>query len=156
MIGGVNYSSATNSYSTLSETERFNEVTGLLSVGPSLRKPLRSFTANLLQDGKILITGGSNEDGTSDSIQILDTTFTEISPKMSVSRQFHTDTVLNNGNVLIAGGRTSNVVHLEAEVFDPNSNSLSSTGSLLQQRYDATSHTLQNGKVLILGGRSSY
>ncbi|QCO37972.1 Kelch repeat-containing protein [Leptospira interrogans] len=156
LIGGVNYSSATNSYSTLSETERFNEVTGLLSVGPSLRKPLRSFTANLLQDGKILITGGSNEDGTSDSIQILDTTFTEISPKMSVSRQFHTGTVLNNGNVLIAGGRTSNVVHLEAEVFDPNSNSLSSTGSLFQQRYDATSHPLQNGKVLILGGRSSY
>lgn len=152
----MNYSSTTNSYSTLSETERFDEVTGLLSAGPSLRKPVRSFTANVLQDGRILITGGSNEDGTSDSIQILDTTFTEISPKMSVSRQFHTGTVLNNGNVLIAGGRTSSVIHPEAEIFDPNSNSLSSTGNLIQKRYDATSHILQNGKVLILGGRSSY
>lgn len=156
LIGGVNYSSTTNSFSTLSETERFDEVTGLLSAGPSLRKPLRSFTANVLQDGRIFITGGSNEDGTSDSIQILDSTFTEISSKMFVSRQFHTGTVLNNGYVLIAGGRTSNIVHSEAEVFDPNSNSLSSTGSLLQKRYDATSNLLQNGKVLILGGRSSY
>ncbi len=159
IIGGVNYTSATDTYVTLSETETFDETTGLLSVGPSLVSPLRAFGATTLQDGRVLISGGSNEGAVMKEAEILDfgfTVFTKVNLPLLENRQYHTSNLLVDGKVLIAGGRFVTTVYSDSEIFDPNTNSFHKTGSLIQKRYSATSHSLPNGKVILIGGRSSY
>ncbi len=110
--------------------------------------------AILLTDGKVLITGGSDNrdwNGRYMSAEIYDpttATFTATS-KMSVGRFKLMDStaVLPNGQVLIAGGAQS------IEVYDPSSRSFKvSIGTLDTARFFMTATTLPNGKVLLAGG----
>jgi WD40 repeat protein len=55
--------------------------------------------------------------------------------------------LLPNGKVLIAGGETAS-----AELYDPSSETFSTTASMSTERFMATATLLPNGKVLIAGG----
>lgn len=84
---------------------------------------------------------------------------------MVEARELPTATVLGDGRVLIAGGAKGSSRHCDpetgwncpsllatAEIFDPTSNSFSSTGSMADQRVGHTATQLQDGRVLIVGG----
>ena len=72
---------------------------------------------------------------------------------MTVKRAAHTATLLNNGKVLIAGGFVGNGGGLSsAEVFDPLTNTFSSTENMTVSRAGHTAALLPSGKVLISGG----
>ena len=79
--------------------------------------------AVLLQDGRILITGGSGASGPANSAELFGSngSFSLASP-MNVPRSGHVAVVLQDGRVLVAGGLTSGgAVTNTAEIFDLSS-----------------------------------
>jgi len=74
---------------------------------------------------------------------------------LSIGRELHTETLLGTGKVLVAGGLDLNGVALQtAEIYDPSTGTVSSTGNLSAPngRGSHASITLQNGQVLLIGG----
>jgi hypothetical protein len=77
---------------------------------------------------------------------------------LSVARFGHTATLLGTGKVLVTGGCTTNnpcAATLVSEIYDPASNSWSTTGSLGVARADHSAVLLKTGKVLVVGGYAS-
>jgi Kelch motif len=75
---------------------------------------------------------------------------------MSVPRAFHTATLLANGKVLIVGGVgiTASVDTqslMTAELYDPNTRTLTRTGDMTTPRVSPTATLLNDGRVLIVG-----
>jgi hypothetical protein len=128
-------------------------------------------TATLLPNGKVLIAGGSTNNGTtSNTAQLYDSasgTYNSTG-NMTVSRDFHTATFLtsgpNAGKVLIAGGRTNSgkgYTYLStAELYDPATGIFTAVSSLMTAaRYGHTATAITAGAniglVLIAGGANT-
>ena len=120
-------------------------------------------TATLLPNGEVLVAGGltDNTGNGVPSAEIYNPTnnsWTPAAPMVS-ARWFHTATLLLNGKVLVAAGAVftnSAALYLSsAELYDPNSNSWSSAGSLSTPRYEHKATLLPNGQVLVTGGANA-
>lgn len=112
-------------------------------------------TATLLQDGRVLVTGGFYGGGTSQtSAEIFDPNTGKFSPlqKMNFARAGHTATLLRDGKVLLAGGFANGNYLDSAEIFDPNTNSFTLLGKLTMPRSEHIAVLLDNGRVLLAGG----
>ena len=108
-------------------------------------------TATLLNNGKVLVTGG--HDASAELYDPASGTFA-VTGSMSVGRNSHTATLLASGKVLIAGGQGVGVL-ATAELYDPTSGTFTATGSMAAARTSHTATLLINGKVLIAGGFNS-
>ncbi|MBI3756692.1 MAG: hypothetical protein HY267_01820, partial [Deltaproteobacteria bacterium] len=120
-----------------------------LMIGPS-----HGHSATLLPNGKVLIAGGENTNGTISSTDIFDPANDTFSagPALSTSRKYHSATLLTDDHVLIAGGQNQGVPLTSTEVFDPTNNALSA-GPLLQTPRSGHSATkLADGRVVVIGG----
>jgi Galactose oxidase, central domain len=108
----------------------------------------------LLQDGRLLITGGNGASGALATTEILDPTNGFIAgPQMNFARANHVAVLLQDGRVLVAGGTdASGNASQTAELFDPVANSWSGAGPLMVGRSGATATLLASGQVLIAGG----
>jgi hypothetical protein len=113
-------------------------------------------TATLLKDGRVLIVGGGD-----DTAELFDPTNGRFALTGAPirGRTGATATLLSDGKVLIAGGsgissgQDGRVPFIEtAEIFDPETGTFRTTGSLLQTRYAHTATLLNDGRVLIAGG----
>jgi hypothetical protein len=119
-------------------------------------------TATLLANGKVLIAGGSGNNGaTTSSAQLYDPATGSFSAtgNMTVSRDFHTATLLAaSGKVLITGGRTSSGSGYtdvsSAEIYDPTTGTFTAASPMSTGRYGHTA-VLFNGTVLISGGSNN-
>jgi hypothetical protein len=115
-------------------------------------------TATVLEDGRILIVGGTDRSGSYNGIseaEIYDPangTFS-FAGTLKEGRQGHTATLLQNGQVLIAGGWNGNNDPIRtAELYTVSSKSFTYTGSMgIGRRYSAAIG-LQDGTVLMAGG----
>ena len=120
-----------------------------------------SHVATLLQNAKVLVTGGYN-DGYLATAELYDPdlgTLVATDGKMTVARAGHTATVLENGRVLVSGGTSGARILSSAEIYDPSGDTFSATGSsLVSARSSHTATLLSDGTVLIVGGYngSSY
>jgi hypothetical protein len=118
-----------------------------------------SHTATLLDNGKVLVTGGqgSNDPASADLYDPATGTFTATG-RMTSCRFLSTATLLNNGKVLIAGGSNDcsfpGTYLATAELFDPSAGAFTATGNMTIPRFQQTATLLNNGKVLIAGGRT--
>jgi hypothetical protein len=111
----------------------------------------------LLQDGRILIVGGTDASGPSSTAELFDSngSFSLASP-MNVPRSGHVAVVLQDGRVLVAGGVTNGgAVTNTAETFDPIAGTWTNvTGGMVEARSGHTATLLRDGRVLIAGGNN--
>lgn len=156
----------------LATAELYAPAAGIFSGPIAMTAPRAYHTATVLNDGRVLIAGGTS--GTElnetilDSAEIYDPAagaFTAVTctvggvPNstdcMTSPRTGHTATLLGNGTVLIAGGATTinGAVTNSAEIFDPASNIFTPVASTMSdsREFDAAV-LLNNGTVLIAGG----
>ena len=127
---------------------------------PSMLTPRSDHTATLLNNGKVLIAGGSNVSAaglngfnTAELYDPVAKTFAASHGTMSTTRTRHTATLLLDGTVLLAGGDNSTTV-TTADIYDPSTDSFHATaGHMTTVRASGNSAVrLPNGKVLIAGG----
>ncbi len=115
----------------------------------------------LLANGKILIVGGVDNQGTLSGLPLADgelydpvlDSFT-MTGGLNAPRTGHTATLLSSGKVLIVGGANgAKQVQSTAELYNPRLDTFAPTsGPLNAPRVGHTAVRLANGKVLIVGG----
>ena len=139
--------------------ELYDPSTGTFTATGSMSVGRFQHTATLLQNGKVLIVGGTLE-YTSDPVataEIYDPTTGTFSTTgaMATARKEHTATLLADGRVLVVGGTTSTGELRQtstAEIYDPSSGFFSIAGSMAEARSLHTATLLPSGKVLVVGG----
>jgi N-acetylneuraminic acid mutarotase len=134
--------------------EVFDPATNSFVVAGELAVARHKHAAALLDDGRVVIVGGSdNRDwrGRYESGEVFDPGTGRSTPTspMGAKRFKHSDAIvpLGSGRVLVAGGGAS------AEIFETSSGRFHrADGSLDEARFYSTAVTLKDGRVLIVGG----
>jgi ribosome modulation factor len=110
----------------------------------------------LLQDGSVLIAGGTDGSSALRSAELYDPTTGGFSPttgSMSAGRECPAATPLPDGRVLIAGGWDGSASLASAELYDPKTGKFARTpGSMAVGRECPIATPLPDGRVLIAGG----
>jgi hypothetical protein len=147
-------------------TELYEPYFRTWSAGPNLSQ-LRSLHATaVLNDGRVLFTGGTNTGGVvTATCEIFDPVTNTMGPAASMAsvRAGHSATTLSNGKVLVTGGVTVltgtaiapilNSSLNTGEVYDPVANTWTPVGNTMaSKRFLHTQTRLQNGNVLCVSG----
>jgi N-acetylneuraminic acid mutarotase len=158
VVGGLFHGPTSTSYTN--SAELYDPATASWTFTGSLHTERAIHTATRLQNGKILVVGGTNvtigfiiqPEGISRAELYDSATETwSVTGSLNIARSFHTATLLSNGNVLAAGGWSTD----SAELYDPAKGTWNSTGA--PHTSSAGGHTatlLRNGQVLLTGGWS--
>jgi hypothetical protein len=126
--------------------------------GGSMVTPQFGFAAVLLDDGKLLVVGGSvSDEQPVASAQLYDPVAGSwtATGNMIDARDVLTATLLPDGRVLVVGAFTTSrrdVVPARGEVYDPASGTWSATANLVTPRFKHSATRLADGAVLIAGG----
>jgi hypothetical protein len=143
----------------LDNAELYNPATQTFTVTGNLNAGRQFHTANLLNKGLVLITGGLGNIGPLGSAELYNVSTGAFAPTATLStpRIWHTAALLNDGMVLVAGGSadTQCCVLSTAELFDPVLQTFSLTGGLSVARVFQGAALLNNGEVLYAGGLSA-
>jgi hypothetical protein len=152
-IGGVD-----NSNNVLASAEIYAPGPNTWTLTGTMAEARELFPAVTLTSGKILVAGGlSASSVVLTGAELYDPTSGTWSSagSLSVARFGHTATLLQGGKVLVAGGCTASNCSTDtavSEIYDPVSNTWSTTGSLNTARYYHTAVQLKTGKVLVIAG----
>jgi N-acetylneuraminic acid mutarotase len=134
--------------------------TGVWSVTGSLITGREEHTATLLQDGTVLVAGGTNgRDTALASAELYNPKTNRWIPAgtMMTTRLDHTATLLPNGKVLVVGGLDASFPSnslASAELYDPTTKAWSAAASMTIGRARHTATLLLDGRVLVVGGLS--
>jgi hypothetical protein len=150
-----------NGYSdSLSSAELYHPSTGKWTGTGSMSVGRTAHTATLLQNGEVLVAGGSQyELNCHDTVELYNPATGEwtLTGGMTQPRCYHSATLLSNGEVLVSGGVNSlyssdtNTI-TAAEIYNPTTGTWTATGSLNVSRAESASILLANGEVLTAGG----
>ena len=121
--------------------------------------PRTNHSATLLQDGRVVIAGGMNADGTVKASEIYDPTTNTFAANgdLNDERWGHDAMLLQDGRVLIIGGRrgtieADNVQHVTtAEMFEPSTGNFVTAGDTGLPSIQSA-FLLPSGKVFLLSG----
>jgi hypothetical protein len=111
-------------------------------------------TATVLQNGRLIVTGGTSSTFYA-SVELFDpVTNTDIpTASMDSARTNHTATLLNNGKLLVTGGQNSKGSYMKSsELYDPATGLWTPTGFLNKGRNSHAAILLADGKVMVIGG----
>ena len=137
--------------------------TTVVPVAAEMVTPRSAHTLSAVGTGNfaaVFAIGGAGADGAPlGSIELYDprtsatAAFTLKTATLHTPRVAHTATVLETGEILIAGGRGPNgELPLEAELFDPITNTVQAAGTLAEGRVGHTATLLGDGRILVTGG----
>ena len=157
LAGGQTANSITRS------AELFDFTTGSFSYAKDvegnrsdMNLPRDAHTATRLVDGRVLLAGGLDGIGITNTAEIYDPKtgiFTLLSGTMNSARAFHTATLLGNGKVLLVGGYNGEYLN-SAEVFNPVTSAFEPVSDMAEARSNHAATLLSDGMVLITGGHN--
>src|SRR5262249_49114313 len=111
----------------------------------------------LLEDGRVLVTGGGDGQRAVTSAELYDPVTGQWSQtgSMATRRSLHSATLLADGRVLVVGGADDPNIFSSAGSHDPASGSWSPVASMSGPRAEHTAVLLPNGMVMVIGGTSN-
>jgi hypothetical protein len=136
----------------------------VFTAGPAMKSRRVAHTSTLLEDGKVLMTGGYDGNTAVDTAEIYDpatNSFTLLAAKMPVKMAYQTATLLPDGKVLLVGGHDGVNTQSSRMIYDPATQTFSSVNNCesaqgavaaCSPRYNHTATLLDDGRVLIVGG----
>jgi len=168
VAGGYFNDTTGNIYPTT--VQIFDPQTGTWAATGNMRHGRAHHTATRLPNGKVLVVGGYNYDGTAPFQQpeLFDPvtgTWSDTAPigvggNDLYNRYDHTATLLADGRVLVAGGGGTLLASSigSAKLFDPTTGTWTTTSPMNSARGGHTASLLPDGRVLVEGGmsQSSY
>jgi hypothetical protein len=149
-------------------TEIFEPFSRTWSAGPNLSAQRSLHASAVLNDGRVLLCGGTSTAGsvtaTCEIFNPATNAFTQAAP-MGSARAGHAATTLNDGRVLVTGGTTTftgtsfppilNGALTTGEVYDPITNVWTPVSNVMAaKRLFHTQTRLQDGRVLCVSGIS--
>lgn len=137
-----------------SDVSRFDAATGKWQVLPRLQLGRSAHRATLLQDGRVLLTGGESDKGREASTELWEPEngTTRLAASMGQARSRHTATLLPDGRVLVIGGETGKARLASTEIYDPRRSLWQPGPPLLRPRASHSTLVLGDGSVLVIGG----
>jgi hypothetical protein len=168
--GSTNVGSGTmTTTATLTSAEIYDPGTGTWAPAGNMASPRAGHTATVLPSGRVLITGGQNDQTAQATTELYDpqTNSFTVTGSMAAPRVGHTATLLINGKVLVAGGVAGKALYpggispavapqTTAELYDPLTGQFMATASMTYGRIAHTATVLPNGTVLISGGLKDF
>ena len=149
----------------LASAELFNPSTNQFSLTGSMNSGRAGHTATLLANNSVLVAGGETQNtaptylASGEVYNPVNGQWSAAANSMAMARFGHSATLLRNGEVLLAGTilpflsqSCGSVPCTTAELYNPSSNSFSTTGALNGARYDHSAVQLIDGRVLVAGG----
>jgi Galactose oxidase, central domain len=141
----------------LNNAEIFDPATGTFTATGLMTDFRYGHTATLLNNGMVLLAGGTNGNSLQDAELFDPTTGTfSATSLMTFARSSHTATLLSDGTVLVAGGfsffPTPGGGFPYVDIFDSATNTFTPADPLETGRYLHTATLLNNNQVLITGG----
>jgi hypothetical protein len=145
--------------SALSSVQIYTSGSGW-AAGESMKKTRLDHAAVLLADGRVLVAGGTDANGTAlNTAEIYDpkTGHWTMTGTMPTPRAGFTMTVLPDGRVVAAGGYSSGPSQAlaTADLFDPAIGGWTTTGPLSNGRRYQAATSLSDGRVLVVGGHGA-
>jgi N-acetylneuraminic acid mutarotase len=152
-VGGID-----NFGNILASAELFNPATNTWSTTGSMGAGRQQPAAVVLTNGDVLVTGGLGTGGavlrTAELYSSAKKTWSPAG-SLSVARFAHSATLLQDGRVLVTGGCTVSgacVATGASELYNPATNTWSTTGALKTARRSHNAVRLNDGRVLAIGG----
>ena len=148
----------------MTQAEVYDPAAGTWTVTGNLSVPRYANAIALLPNSKVLLAGGISTPGIVASADLYDPATGTFTPTASMGTPRQTSVgvgdngampVLRDGQMLFAGGHNGTSIVASAELFDPNSNSWITTGSMNVPRLHHTETLLQDGTVLAVGGTAT-
>ncbi len=155
-VGGFIFDQINIQSTFFNECEIFDPLNETWILTDSLEFGRYGHTATVLNDGRVLVTGGRGEFGDLSSCEIFDPVSNQWSPVSSLihRRLDHSAVLLPDGRVLVSGGvnTDSSLGITNCEVYDPNTNLWSEAGQMIIPRWNHASFVLKDSNVLFVGG----
>src|SRR5215469_5397700 len=157
VTGGLGVNGA---YASLASAELYDPKKGRWTLTGSMNAGRTAFTATLLQNGEVLVAGGTDYEVTCYATAELynpSTGVWTLTGSMTQPRCLHSATLLPDGEVLVSGGvnsvySTNTATVSAAEIYNPETGTWTPTGSLSVSRAEAATLLLDDGEVLSAGG----
>ena len=159
LLGGETTSAYSYPVQT-TQVEIYDPATGVWSLAGNLQIGRQNTAAALLHDGTILMVDGLVGVSGTMSCEIYDpsTQTSHLVASTSVARNYHDAITLLDGKVLVSGGRDggagSNYFNV-AEIYDPATDTWTSTGSMAQARVKGVLAQFSDSVVIVAGGRNT-
>ena len=114
----------------------------------------RSHTATLLENERVLIVGGDNQNGMVTQAEIFDPIpkTSALAAALITPRTDHSATRLSDGRVLVVGGRDHAGSLQSTEVYNPHTTSFVPGPAMIRARSGHTATMLGNDRILVVGG----
>lgn len=153
VAGGQGANSGPNVF--LSSAELYDPAPGTWAFTGSMNVARIAPTLTLLNNGKVLVAGGTSAAGSiTNTAELYDSqtgtwTFTG---NMNSPRSGHRAVLLPDGRVFVASGGTASGFLSSSEIYDPGTGIWTPTASYTTARGDTVLLLLPNGKVMMAGG----
>jgi len=155
VVGGVDIETNPPGIYTLKTCEKFDPTLEEWTIIDSLELERKGHTATILNDGRLLISGGDNSLGSIAHCEVFNpiTGQWSLTDSLSIKRGNHSAVLLPNGKVLVTGGGNLDSLYIfTCELFDPAMENWDIVGVTSFPHHSHTSILLADSLVLLAGG----